>query len=64
MSDHEAEHQHQLTVQHQQFTHKELMAAQELERMRLAIELKRLQAQTLALEEGVAGVFDCIVIII
>ncbi|KAI6164040.1 hypothetical protein EDD17DRAFT_1755667 [Pisolithus thermaeus] len=55
LSDHEAEHQHQLTIQRQKFTHKEMMAAQELERMRLEIELEKLWVQTLTLQKGVAG---------
>ncbi|KAI6150131.1 hypothetical protein EDD17DRAFT_1766019 [Pisolithus thermaeus] len=55
LSNREAECQHQLMIQHQKFMHEEMMAAQELERMRLEIELEKLQVQTLALQKGVAG---------
>ncbi|KAI5984225.1 hypothetical protein EDD15DRAFT_2375474 [Pisolithus albus] len=64
MSDRDAERQHQLSIQREKFTHKEVMAARELERVKLEIELEKLRVQALALQKGVAGVFDRIVIII
>ncbi|KAI6143455.1 hypothetical protein BKA82DRAFT_34848 [Pisolithus tinctorius] len=50
-----ANHEHQLTMQCELFTHEEAMVAQELEKMKLAIKLEELQAQNLALQKGVAG---------
>ncbi|KAI6146720.1 hypothetical protein BKA82DRAFT_29421 [Pisolithus tinctorius] len=49
------DHEHQLTMQRKLFAHEEVMAAQELEKMKLAIKLEELRAQNLALRKGVAG---------
>ncbi|KAI6154559.1 hypothetical protein BKA82DRAFT_34288 [Pisolithus tinctorius] len=50
-----ADHEHQLTMQCELFAHEEAMAAQELEKMKLAVKLEELRAQNLALQKGVAG---------
>ncbi|KAI5985834.1 hypothetical protein EDD15DRAFT_2200375 [Pisolithus albus] len=55
MSNCDAECQHRLLIQHEKFMHEEVMASQELERVKLEIELEKLQVQALALQKGVAG---------
>ncbi|KAI5987759.1 hypothetical protein F5J12DRAFT_898479 [Pisolithus orientalis] len=53
-----ANHEHQLTMQCELFTHEEMMVAQELEKMKLTIKLEELHAQNLALQKGIDGSED------
>ncbi|KAI6144677.1 hypothetical protein BKA82DRAFT_26763 [Pisolithus tinctorius] len=54
-SAHVEDHEHQLQMQCELHAHKQAMVAQEVEKMKLAVQLEQLCIQNLALQKGIAG---------
>ncbi|KAI6142002.1 hypothetical protein BKA82DRAFT_4361424 [Pisolithus tinctorius] len=49
------DHEHQLQMQCKLHAHKQAMVAQEVEKMKLAVQLEQLHVQNLTLQKGIAG---------
>ncbi|KAI6156681.1 hypothetical protein BKA82DRAFT_33051 [Pisolithus tinctorius] len=49
------DHEHQLQMQRELHAHEQAMAAQEVEKMKLVVQLEQLRVQNLALQKGIAG---------
>ncbi|KAI6143405.1 hypothetical protein BKA82DRAFT_4359962 [Pisolithus tinctorius] len=49
------DHEHQLQIKCELHAHKQAMAAQEVKKMKLAVQLEQLRIQNLALQKGIAG---------
>ncbi|KAI6002358.1 hypothetical protein F5J12DRAFT_783839 [Pisolithus orientalis] len=54
-SAHMEDHKHWLQMQCELHVHKQVMAAQEVEKMKLVVQLEQLHIQNLALQKGIAG---------
>ncbi|KAI6138091.1 hypothetical protein BKA82DRAFT_26517 [Pisolithus tinctorius] len=52
---HTEDHEHQLQMQHELHAHEQVMAAQEVKKMKLAVQLEQLHVQNLMLQKGIAG---------
>ncbi|KAI6143457.1 hypothetical protein BKA82DRAFT_34849 [Pisolithus tinctorius] len=49
------DHEHQLEMQHELHVHEQVMAAQEVKKMKLVVQLEQLRIQNLTLQKGIAG---------